>query len=192
MWNNLSFSKANISLNHSIRLFLGFNLTLLKILVLFNFHRSSLHTIWKSLANFSIMWEGPWDHQPPVFNREILKKYPNKNHRIPESGNLENLQLPTTKALTLTILTLEWETLRIYEACQKLVNHSPTWGLHWNILVGLTWHILSERNRRLRQQTLRPPELLLQEIIMNSSLSFRVEIFKKSYGSQLEEITRQV
>lgn len=34
-------------------------------------------------------------------------------------------------------------------------------------------HLVTERHRRLKQHILRPPETLLQEIILSSSLSFR-------------------
>lgn len=47
----------------------------------------------------------------------------------------------------------------IIGACQKYTQHSACWGLHWNMLGSLSWHLWAERNRRLKNQTLRPPEI---------------------------------
>lgn len=46
-------------------------------------------------------------------------------------------------------------------------------------------HLDPESNRRLRQHTLRSPEILFLEIIKDSNLSFKAEIFK-DYSSQME------
>lgn len=75
----------------------------------------------------------------------------------------------------------------ITETCQKN-DTTPLHGACTGSLEqvrGTLWHICSEKNRR-------PPESVLFEIIRDSSLSFRSDIFKKSCDSQMEETSMQV
>lgn len=69
----------------------------------------------------------------------------------------------------------------------------PQWagcyGLHWALLALLSFHIWSERNKRLRQhstQTERPPEQILKAIVKDIGNFFNVTSFKKSNHTLVE------
>lgn len=63
------------------------------------------------------------------------------------------------------------------------------WGLLWNTIWCLAWHIWTDRNRRVKKHTLRPPEMLLKEVIKDICLSFRPEWHRKSRCHPLETTT---
>lgn len=67
----------------------------------------------------------------------------------------------------------------LIEACQRFSHKSPPWDLLWNSLECTVWYLWSERNRRLKQHTLRPPEVLPREITKETSLSFKSEFQKR-------------
>lgn len=77
------------------------------------------------------------------------------------------------------------------KACQRLMHHSPHYGLLWNALGTLPWHIWFERNRRLKQHMFRPSEILFKEIIRDISRFFSPENYRKSCCLPLEIATMQ-
>lgn len=63
------------------------------------------------------------------------------------------------------------------------INIGCCWGVHWDLLTGISWHIYGERNRRLRQYTLRvlrPLEAILKKTIKNVSMSFSQSLIEQN------------
>lgn len=76
-------------------------------------------------------------------------------------------KITNSPLLTLTYLDIRLGKLnQLTEACQKFTHHSPPWGLLWNSVGSFAWYIWSERNRRFKQHTLKPQEVLLREVTM--------------------------
>lgn len=95
------------------------------------------------------------------------------------------------------IPTLSGTDIRIEDlndACQKLTHKTPPWGIRWNSIrwmYCLTY--LAERNRRLKQHTLRSPEILSMAITRDIGFSFKPAYIENwRYCSQLEVDTMQV
>lgn len=74
------------------------------------------------------------------------------------------------------------------EAYQKFTLHTQL-GLLWNSFGTLAWHIRIERNKRLKQHTLRSPATVLKEVIRDIKLSFRPECQKKNCYLPIEIAT---
>lgn len=120
-----------------------------------------------------------WIQESPIVQLRILQSSPaplseNLNHAF---WKIQNMLIPTLIGPDITLGDLT-------EACQKLTNNSPPWGLLWYSTGVLDWHIWTERNRRHKKQSLRPPETLLKDI----NISYRRESHRKSFCHLLEII----
>lgn len=54
---------------------------------------------------------------------------------------------------------------------QKFTYIVSCWGTHWSLLGSLAWQVWNERNRRLKQYTLKPPEIVCKNILRDVSIS---------------------
>lgn len=128
-----------------------------------------------------LQWKG--NHLTFIFQQQLYKKVVVGHDRNSRSRSMEDTKQTTTKT--------RWRhqdgsTGDITKVISKFTKWASYWGLYWVLLASFSWHIWSERNRKLRQKILRPPEQIIKEATKDISIFLNVASFKKSNQSLVE------